>query len=110
MGNGDEASGDGWIFRGKGLIQLTGKQNHENFAKFLEKSLNDTVQYLLTPEGATISAGWFFAANGLMNFASVGDMKTLTKRINGGLNGYDDRINIFNRTKGIIRDLLEVIL
>jgi putative chitinase len=91
MGNGDEASGDGWKFHGRGLIQLTGKQNYSLFANSLGVSLDDCVQYMCTPEGATVSAAWFWDNNGLNRFCDNGDFVTLTKRINGGTNGIEDR-------------------
>lgn len=91
MGNGDENSGDGWKFRGRGLIQLTGRHNYTRFAEGLEMSLDDTVAYLETPAGAVSSAGWFWDNNDLNKFCDSGDFITLTKRINGGTIGLADR-------------------
>lgn len=93
MGNGDEASGDGYKFCGRGLIQLTGKSNYQRFANDLEVSLDECVQYMETPEGAVASAGWFWDNNGLNRYCDSGDFKTLTKRINGGTIGLEDRIH-----------------
>lgn len=93
MGNGDEASGDGSRFCGRGLIQLTGKHNYTRFASDLGVSLEECVAYLETPAGAVSSAGWFFDQNNLLKICDEGDMKLLTKRINGGHIGLEDRIH-----------------
>lgn len=91
MGNGDEASGDGWKYRGRGAIQLTGKENYSNFAKSIEKPIEETIQYLETLEGALESACWFWKRNGLNEIADKKDIVLMTKRINGGTIGLEDR-------------------
>lgn len=91
MGNGPEESGDGWKFCGRGLIQLTGKDNYSRFAKALDMSLDECVEYLETAEGACSSAGWFWNTNNLNKFCDGDDFIGLTKRINGGTNGLEDR-------------------
>lgn len=91
MKNGDEASGDGFKFRGRGLIQLTGRDNYTRFASSLGKSLDETVQYLETAEGAVVSAGWFWDTNKLNIYCDKDDFIGLTKRINGGTIGLADR-------------------
>ncbi len=91
MGNGTEASGDGFKFRGRGLIQLTGKDNYTRFAKSIGMTLDEAVAYLETPEGAVASAGWFWDANKLNIYADKGDFVGLTRRINGGTIGLADR-------------------
>jgi putative chitinase len=91
MGNGTEQSGDGWTFRGRGLIQLTGKDNYTKFAKSVNKTLDETVKYLETQEGAIMSAIWFWNENKLNQYCDKDDFLTLTKRINGGTNGLADR-------------------
>jgi putative chitinase len=91
MGNGDEASGDGYKFCGRGLIQLTGKSNYTKFANSIHKTLDEAVTYLETPEGAVASAGWFWDANKLSIYADKDDFVGLTKRINGGTIGLEDR-------------------
>lgn len=93
MGNGDEASGDGARFCGRGLIQLTGKQNYTRFAGDLGVTLLECVAYLETPAGAVSSAGWFFDQNNLLKICDAGDIKLLTRRINGGYIGLEDRIH-----------------
>jgi putative chitinase len=91
MGNGDEASGDGYKYCGRGLIQLTGKQNYTKFAADLGISVDETVAYLETPEGAVSSAGWFWDNNNLNSYCDKNDFEGLTKRINGGTIGLEDR-------------------
>ena len=92
MGNGPEESGDGWRYCGRGLIQLTGKNNYQWFADSIETPIEDIPEYLQTFEGAVQSACWFWENNNLNQWADKGDMVTLTKRINGGTLGLDDRI------------------
>jgi putative chitinase len=92
MGNGDEASGDGFRYCGRGLIQLTGKSNYQSFADSLEMNVEDVPDYLSTFEGAAQSACWFWESNNLNRFADAGDIKGLTKAINGGNIGLEDRI------------------
>lgn len=96
MGNGDEASGDGWRFCGRGLIQLTGRNNYQAFADSLEMDINDVPEYLATFEGAAQSACWYWETNKLNRFADAGDIKGLTKAINGGYIGLEDRIKHYN--------------
>jgi putative chitinase len=91
MGNGPEESGDGWKFCGRGLIQLTGRSNYQAFADSLQISIDDASEYLKTFEGCVQSACWFWEANNLNQFADSGDITTMTKRINGGVLGLDDR-------------------
>ena len=92
MGNGPEESGDGYRYCGRGLIQLTGKTNYSLFAESLEISVEETSEYLQTFEGAAQSACWFWESNNLNRFADVGDIKGLTRAINGGFIGLEDRI------------------
>lgn len=96
MGNGDESSGDGYRFRGRGLIQLTGRSNYQNFADSIEVDgrplkIDEVPDYLECFEGASQSACWFWEVNGLNKWADEGDILTLTKRINGGTIGLEDR-------------------
>ena len=96
MGNGDEASLEGWKFCGRGLIQLTGKNNYQAFADSLEMNIDDVPEYLGTFEGAAQSACWFWETNNLNRFADKNDIKGLTKAINGGYIGLEDRIKHYN--------------
>lgn len=92
MGNGDEASGDGFRYCGRGLIQLTGKDNYSWFAASIGIGPDEASEYLQTFEGAAQSACWFWEQNNLNAFADAGDILGMTKRINGGTIGLDDRI------------------
>ena len=92
MGNGPEESGDGYRYCGRGLIQLTGKQNYQAFADSIETPVEELPEYLATFEGAVQSACWFWETNNLNQYADSGDILTMTKRINGGTIGLDDRI------------------
>jgi len=96
MGNGDEASGDGYRYCGRGLIQLTGKSNYQSFAESIETAVEEVSDYLGTFEGAVQSACWFWETNNLNQWADRGDILTLTKRINGGTIGLEDRIKHYN--------------
>ena len=91
MGNGDEASGDGYRYCGRGLIQLTGKDNYTAFAESIETPVEELPEYLSTFEGAVQSACWFWETNNLNKYADSGDILTMTKRINGGTIGLEDR-------------------
>ena len=91
MGNGDEASGDGWKYRGKGLIQLTGKDNYQRFSDATGVDAVGNPELLAEPEMAALSAGWFWSTNGLNALADSKDVLAMTKRINGGTHGLDDR-------------------
>jgi putative chitinase len=93
MGNGDEASQEGFKFRGRGILQLTGKDNYFWFAASLEITPEEAAEYLETFEGAAQSACWFWETNKLNTLADAGDIKGMTRRINGGLIGLDDRIH-----------------
>jgi putative chitinase len=93
MGNGPEASGDGYRYCGRGLIQLTGKDNYTFFAGSLDISTEEASEYLATFEGAAQSACWFWEQNNLNRFADANDVKGLTRAINGGYIGLDDRIS-----------------
>lgn len=93
MGNGNENSGDGWKYRGRGIIQITGKRNYDAFAKWLERDINpDDVAINLT---LAVKAGvWFWLVN---EIASLNSVEKATRRINGGLNGIEDRANLYRK-------------
>lgn len=91
MGNGPEESGDGYRFCGRGLIQLTGRDNYSWFAASLDISVEEASEYLQTFEGAAQSACWFWETNSLNRWADAGDIVMLTKKINGGTIGLEDR-------------------
>jgi len=98
MGNGDTASGDGWRFRGRGILQITGRSNYTQCSRdlFQDDTLVDNPDYLTDPEYAILSACWFWHKNNLNQFCDSGDVVTLSKRINGGTIGLDDRIKHWN--------------
>jgi putative chitinase len=91
MGNGDEASGEGWKYRGRGLKQLTGKDNYRAFSKAIGTDFVADPDLLLQPVNAALSAGWFWSANNLNALADNGDVPGMTKRINGGTIGLEQR-------------------
>lgn len=91
MGNGPEESGDGYKFCGRGLIQVTGRDNYSWFAASLQISPEEASEYMETFEGAAQSACWFWESNNLNQWADKRDILTLTKRINGGTIGLEDR-------------------
>lgn len=91
MGNGPEESGDGYKFCGRGLIQVTGRENYSWFAASLQISAEEASEYMETFEGAAQSACWFWESNNLNQWADKQDILTLTKRINGGTIGLEDR-------------------
>lgn len=102
MGNGPESSGDGWRYCGRGLIQLTGKNNYQAFADSLEMPVEEVPEYLATFEGAAQSACWFWETNNLNRFADKGDIKGLTRAINGGFIGLEDRIKHYNHALHVL--------
>lgn len=101
MGNGTEASGDGWRYRGRGYIMLTGRENYERFAK----SDVCTADVVRQPDALMrfplnqVVAGWFWETNGLNALADSDDCEAITRRINGGTNGLADRKFLLRRLK-----------
>lgn len=102
MGNGDEASGDGFRYCGRGLVQLTGKNNYQSFADSIQTAVEDVPDFLATFEGAVQSACWFWETNNLNRWADVGDIEKMTKIINGGVIGLADRIKHYNHALHIL--------
>ena len=98
MGNGDEASGDGWKYRGRGILQVTGKSNYKQCSTFLfndDRLLNEP-EFLLVPEYAIKSACWFWKQNNLNKICDSKDFIMLTRRINGGTNGLSHRQQLYD--------------
>lgn len=91
MDNGDTASGDGYRFRGRGVIQLTGRHNYTKFGQSIGKSAEEVIPYVETKQGALESACWFWSSNGINRYADAQDIVGMTKRINGGTIGLEDR-------------------
>lgn len=104
MGNGDEASADGWHFRGRGIIQITGRRNYLNCGVAIGVDLVENHDLLLEPELACRSAGWFWHVNGLNQCADTGDIAMATLRINGGTNGLQERRRLWSVAKIALRD------
>lgn len=102
MGNGPEETGDGFRYCGRGLIQLTGKNNYEAFAMSIETPVEEIPEYLATFEGAAQSACWFWETNNLNKWADTGDIRELTRRINGGYIGLEDRIKHYNHALHVL--------
>jgi len=91
MDNGDTASGDGWRFRGGGILQLTGKYNYKKFGGSVRMTPESAVEYVRTPKGAIESACWFWETNDINHHCDTDDIVMMTKRINGGTIGLADR-------------------
>jgi len=109
MGNGDEQSGDGYRYRGRGLIQLTGKKNYLEFSKWYNDSkiFVDSPDLLLQPQFAVLSAFFYWDKNKLNDYiiietGSYNICKKLTKKINGGYNGLEERFKLFLKISGIL--------
>ena len=101
MGNGPEETGDGFRYCGRGLIQLTGKANYQNFADSIETPVEEVSEYLQTFEGAVQSACWFWETNNLNQYADRDDILTMTKKINGGTIGLADRESHYAHAKHV---------
>jgi len=97
MGNEDEASGDGWQYRGRGLIQLTGKDSYAAFSMASDNNSLVEPDLLEQPELAAMSAGWYWSTRKINSLADAQDVLGMTKRINGGTNGLDDRQMRYSR-------------
>jgi putative chitinase len=94
LGNGDPQTGDGWRFRGRGLIQITGRTAYERFANSMNMTLDQAVEHAATPAGAADSAAWFWSANELNRHADAWTLDILTRAINGGMLGAADRARL----------------
>lgn len=91
MGNGDEASGDGWAYRGRGLIQLTGKNNYASFSLQMDNNCLVEPDIVAEPKLAALSAGWYWNSRNINPVADTDDIKEVTRLVNGGYNGLADR-------------------
>lgn len=98
IGNGDDASGDGWTYRGHGLIQITGKDNHHECGLALGIDLINHPELLCVPEYAAMSAAWYWVSRGCNPVAEKGDFAGVTRIINGGLNGQNERLALLTRS------------
>jgi putative chitinase len=100
MGNVED--GDGWRFRGRGIKQLTGRNNYTAFGKSVGMSAEEAAEYVATKKGALESACWFWATNNIDRYADKDDIVGMSKRINGGTIGLEDRQSRYERAKGIL--------
>jgi predicted chitinase len=97
LGNGDEASGDGFLFRGRGLIQLTGRTEYTEFGKTVGKTAEEAVQYCETIEGAAVSGCWYLQSRGCLPFADSWNINEITRLVNGSaMEGASQRLNYSN--------------
>lgn len=92
---GNTEPGDGFKFRGRGLIQTTGRANYKTTGTALSLDLLTNPGLLALPENAAMSAGYFWESNGLNALADAGNFERVTRRINGGLNGQADRLSLY---------------
>ena len=102
MGNRDEASGDGYRFRGRGCIQLTGHANYYHAGQALGEDFVMQPELVATPQYAALSAGFFWNTQKLNQYADTKDLRTMTKKINGGYIGLNDREKHFNQALAVL--------
>ncbi|MBL0142674.1 MAG: glycoside hydrolase family 19 protein [Betaproteobacteria bacterium] len=105
LGNGDEASGDGWRFRGRGIFQLTGRENYADASLAIcgdASVLVESPQLVAEPEYACETAGWYWQARGLNELADAGEFTAITRRINGGTLGIEERTAYWKRAIGAL--------
>ena len=102
LGNGPTSSGDGWNFRGHGLIQLTGRDNVTNFAEDIGKSVEDTIEYLKTNEGSLESACWFWNSRNINAAADAKDIVRISKLVNGGTHGLEERKRYYAKAMSVL--------
>jgi putative chitinase len=102
MGNGDEESGDGWSYRGRGAIQLTGKIAYEEASRDLGFDFVSNPDAASSPEGGLLTAAWFWAKHNLNYHVDNNDFEGLTKAINGGTIGLEDRVARFNHAMSVL--------
>lgn len=103
MGNGNEASGEGWKFRGRGFIQITGKENYNSLCNDTGIDCISNPDCLLEEANAMISALWFWNKKGLNELADIDNIETITKKINGGFNGLAHRKELLIKWKNLIK-------
>ena len=102
LGNTPKADGDGQKYRGRGLIQITGRANYMMCGEALALDLINQPERLEKPQHACTSAAWFWASRGLNTLADAGQFDTITRRINGGQNGAADRQTLYARALKVL--------
>jgi len=101
MGNGNEESGEGWLYHGRGIIQLTGKSNYMMASDSLKEDFVRSPDLVLTPRWAVLTAGWYWNKRSLNMVADKKDYTDMTKKINGGLIGLSDRVAHINQAVAV---------
>ena len=96
MGNGAAGSGHGWKYRGRGLIQITGLENYDRVGRVFGWDLLARPERLEHPHEAALSAAWWWSASGCNELADTGDMAAVTRKVNGGMTGLDDRLKLYS--------------
>lgn len=94
--------GDGFTFRGRGAIQLTGRSNYEQYAKHCGVNVVSNPELVEQPPHAMMVAGWYWQSRGLNAYADLDDVQTVTRRVNGGLNGFEDRVKWLGEAKRVL--------
>lgn len=105
MGNGDVGSGDGWLYRGRGIFQLTGRANYRDCSIAIAGDADTLLlnpELLVTPLYACESAGWFWESRGLSDLAERSGFEEITRKINGGLHGLAERVGYWNRAIALL--------
>lgn len=102
LGNGDDETGHGWKYRGRGLIQVTGLANYSACGSALDLPLLAQPELLELPSAAAMSAAWFWSTNGLNALADRGEFDAITHRVNGGANGATERQEFYDRAKRVL--------
>jgi len=105
MGNGSEESGDGWKYRGRGFIQLTGRWNYQKLSEYFGEDFVERPDLLLDDIWCSLSAGWFWVygtGTNLNYLADQEDILEITKKINGGVHGLSDRLNRYNEARAVL--------
>ena len=103
MGNGPEASGDGWRFRGRGILQLTGRATYRAVGEFLLVDLEAEPDLLITPRYAALAAGWYWQARGINTLCDRDDGVAVTEAVNGGRHGLQHRLELLALAKAVLQ-------
>lgn len=102
MGNGPEASGDGWRFRGRGILQVTGRSTYRAVGEFLGVALETEPELLATPRLAALAAGWYWRARGINALCDRDDAVAVTEAVNGGRHGLEQRLELLGLAKAAL--------
>ena len=102
MGNGSTDSGDGYRFRGRGVVQLTGRDNYTNFGKTIGLTAEEVIDYVTTKKGALESACWYWNSRNINAACDANDIVKMTKLVNGGTIGLDDRKRHYEQALAVL--------